>query len=209
VTNLAVKVVRCLHDLAFRAPAGLGKPISFEAWNRVYASGHWDYLSNISELGRYALIANYVGRLRPRTTVLDVGCGTGLLRSFFDNFEFEAYVGMDISEEAIRQASEKGFKRTHLLVGDFEESKPDGPFGVVIFNESIGYAKNPARTFQRYSDLLVPDGLLVISMFHIGIRSKAMWRNFEALQKPIHAVRIINEKRQAWDVKIFAKDAAQ
>ena len=73
--NLANKVARKLHDLAFRASAGLGTPISVDAWNCQYASGHWDYLANISELGRYAVVASYVGRLRPRGTVLDVGWG--------------------------------------------------------------------------------------------------------------------------------------
>ena len=156
--NLANKVARKLHDLAFRASAGLGTPISVDAWNCQYASGHWDYLANISELGRYAVVASYVGRLRPRGTILDVGCGAGLLRSRFDAVEFETYTGIDISREAVRQATEKGFARTRFVVGDFNETIPDTRFGVVIFNDSIGYSHDPAETFQKYWNFLARMG---------------------------------------------------
>lgn len=127
MTTLALKVARRLHDLAFRAPVGFGRPIPVEAWNRVYDFGTLGLPREHSELGRYALISNHVGRMRPGAAILDVGSGAGLLRIFFTGINFNAYTGIDLSEAAVRQATEKSFPQLSSLSATSTRSFPKAP----------------------------------------------------------------------------------
>ena len=199
------KIAIAAHDRLWRAPRGLGRPISSTEWNRDFAAGNWNYLSNLSETSRYAIIHNYAVRLISPARILDIGCGTGVLRSFFAENEIASYVGLDISSEAIRLSNANHYPSSTFLVSDFDQNEPVSSHDIVIFNESIGYAKDPGETFRRYWSALPQGGISIISMHDYDLRSRAAWNRIERHYTPRYTSKLVNELGQIWDVKVFAK----
>src|SRR5664280_1484384 len=71
-------------------------------WNRAYASGQLAYFGDIDELARYSILAGYLRRFGGEPDIIDVGCGYGLLRRHLEGTPFASYLGIDISDEAVR-----------------------------------------------------------------------------------------------------------
>lgn len=207
LSRFAGRAARRLFDLAINVPRGRGRPIARPAWDRAYAAGKWDSLGNVSEIGHYVLIVGYAARLATRPRILDVGCGDGVLRGYFA-IEFEEYVGLDISAVAVEKANGKGFRDTRFLVADFTAPPELGAFDIVVFNESIYYASDPLRIFDTYWRMLKPNGAVIVSMYDVGLRTAAMWRQLEKRCRSTHSTRLSNERGQRWDIRVFARTAA-
>src|SRR5262249_47190801 len=77
-------------------------------WDRQYARGEWEGLKSVEESERYRHVADLcrLGHVRP--TILDVGCGEGVLLDWLLHVTgaMPRYVGIDLSAEAIRRARE-------------------------------------------------------------------------------------------------------
>lgn len=198
------RVPRALVDILWRAPRGLGKPIAAEYWDRDFAGGGWDHLEGPAEVARYAVIHAYATALKPRGVLCDVGCGAGILRSRFSDEEIESYTGIDLSSEAIRQATALGFPKTEFIACDFDHFASEERYDLVLFNESIYYAPDPAKTFANYEMKLKPGGSVIVSIHDYNLRSRLIWARIERYRTPRLATRIINERKQVWDVKVFA-----
>ena len=153
---------------------------SSDEWTDAYGSGQLEYYGTLDELARYSLLVGYVGfffpsgpdRRAPR--VLDVGCGTGLLRARLDGTGVGDYVGVDLSPTAIEAAERRRLPRSRFVVGD-AAALDLGRFDVVVLNEMLYYIEDVDGFFERLCALLEPSGLLLISMWrHAGDRS--LWR---------------------------------
>ncbi len=202
---LVRKIVSHFHDRFWRAPQGLGRPISAEAWDRSFASDRLDHLSDISEAARYAVIRDYAVRLMATPAILDVGCGAGLLRAVFEDKDVSAYKGIDLSKEAVRMATARGFTKTAFEAADFDLYEADPATNLVIFNESIYYALEPDKTFERYWNRLPGGGAVIVSIHDYDLRSRACWRRLERRWKPDFSTRLTNEQEKIWDVRVFLK----
>ena len=179
-------------------------PMSAETLDHDYTSGRWDYLEEPSELARFAAIAGYVCHLRPNGKILDVGAGSGHLRSFFDESKIATYVGMDFSREAVRRASNRDFQRTRFEFADMNAGPVPGCFDAIIFAESLQYAAQLGPLFKAYCEALNPGGICVVSMFKGAARSAEVWREITKVKAPAHGVRLSNERDMVWDIKVFA-----
>jgi SAM-dependent methyltransferase len=153
---------------------------STDQWTDAYGSGQLEYYGTLDELARYSLLVGYVGfffpsgpdRTAPR--VLDVGCGTGLLRARLDGTGVGDYVGVDLSGAAVASAERRRLPRSRFVVGD-AAALDLGRFDVVVLNEMLYYIEDLAAFFDRLGELLEPSGLLLVSMWrHPGDRS--LWR---------------------------------
>jgi 2-polyprenyl-6-hydroxyphenyl methylase/3-demethylubiquinone-9 3-methyltransferase len=151
---------------------------SAERWTEAYGSGQLEYYGTLDELARYSLLVGYVGFFfppsseRPLPRVLDVGCGTGLLRNRLGSVVGE-YVGVDLSATAVESAQRRALPGTRFVVGDV--ASPDlGSFDVVVLNEMLYYVEDLGPFFDRLGALLEPSGLLLVSMWrHPGDRTLA------------------------------------
>ena len=156
---------------------------SSDEWTDAYGSGRLEYYGTLDELARYSLLVGYVGfffppgpdRSAPR--VLDVGCGTGLLRARLDGTGVGDYVGVDLSPTAVEAAERRRLPRSRFVVGD-AAALDLGRFDVVVLNEMLYYVDDVDGFFERLCDLLEPSGLLLVSMWrHAGDRS--LWRSVD------------------------------
>jgi SAM-dependent methyltransferase len=152
---------------------------SAEDWDKEYATGHLKRLENLAEIGHYGVILNYVRVLEPRS-ILDVGCGHGILTPLLNHLSYESYLGVDLSAEAIRMATENyGDARNRFTVGDAESFQCDQDFDLIIFNECLYYLKDPRGLMATYTRLLRPGGHFLVSMY-ISPANKEIWHKLES-----------------------------
>jgi 2-polyprenyl-3-methyl-5-hydroxy-6-metoxy-1,4-benzoquinol methylase len=141
---------------------------SAQTWEAQYATGRWDFLAELSELARFSVLAGYICHLKPGGTVLDTGCGQGVLLRRLSSSGYSKYVGIDLSASAIAVAQQHANDRSTFLAADCEEYSPAQQFDVIVFNEVLCCLHDPLRTVQRYVRALNPGGILLVSLCTAG-----------------------------------------
>ncbi len=127
-------------------------------WNKEYKNGYGEYLEK--EEIRYSCIAEMV-RSDKCNSLLDLGCGTGILEKYVDNNI--VYYGIDISNEAIDRAKKEGHGR--YINSDLIGYIPPLSFDVIVFNESLYYLYKPIDILKHYCNYLNKDGRIIISVY--------------------------------------------
>ncbi len=133
-------------------------------WEQQFRQGVWDVLKSVAEVPRYGAICAYLQQLDRPISLLDVGCGEGLILKFCDRAWLNCYTGLDISQEALN-------KITALLPGDnlicssVEEFSTEQRFDVILFNEVLYYTTDPYSQLIKFKKYLNPGGLFLISTF--------------------------------------------
>lgn len=123
---------------------------------------HWDSYQRPSDGEQVGRIIDRVAP-GPADSVLDVGCGTGILVPFLEARGVQQYLGMDLSAGMAAQ-----FRRKHphrdLLVADFAEEnlRPERFTLVIVFN-AFPHFDAEERVFARAFQVLRPGGRLVIA----------------------------------------------
>lgn len=128
-------------------------------WDKGYAVGEHDHYEGIAERARYAAISGYVCALPGKLKILDIGCGTGIMRDRLPEDRIESYLGTDLSEHALAQARQRGFPNS-----EFATTPPTaGDFDAVICNEMLYLVEDPPAFLDSIKPLLRPGGFMVTS----------------------------------------------
>jgi SAM-dependent methyltransferase len=168
------RIKEIISGPAFRLLGYRPQQVSAEAWDREYRDGQWKYLESIGSIGGQVSIVGYAQFLRPET-ILDVGCGAGLLANKLKLLPFRSLLGIDISPEAVAQANTAfADARTSFAVCDADRFETDRSFDAIIFNQCMYYLPDPRATLAHYARLLTPTGRVIVSMCD-NARSRAMW----------------------------------
>jgi 2-polyprenyl-6-hydroxyphenyl methylase/3-demethylubiquinone-9 3-methyltransferase len=179
---------------------------SKELLDNEYSSGVWDYLRELEELSRFSVIAGYCHHLKDQGSILEIGCGEGILREKLDSAKYSRYVGVDISSEAIRRAAHKEDENNIFVAEDAKTYAPIERFDVIIFNECLEYFSDPLGLVQRYESFLKKDGIYIVSMF-VGLdtaRTRRIWKMLESVYKAETETRVSNKKGYNWIIKVFS-----
>lgn len=169
--------------------------VSAETWDQEYRSGQWDYLRRMDSLAGLISILGYCQYLNP-ASILDVGCGEGLLAEKLKVLPYSSYLGIDVSREAIASATTRlGDVRSRFAVADAASFQEDTRFDVIIFNQSLYYLTDPARVMMHYRGLLSPQGRIIVSMVH-NARTRAAWPLVESVLRVEDAMTITQGKGQ-------------
>jgi 2-polyprenyl-3-methyl-5-hydroxy-6-metoxy-1,4-benzoquinol methylase len=165
-------------------------------WSTAYGAGSLAYYEQLDELGRYSAIVGYVGwiasTLEPSRapSVLDVGCGSGLLRRRLAGLDLSEYVGIDLSDAAIEAARSESFAHSRFVVGDVA-TEALGEFDVVVLNEVLYYAADAQVFLRRIDELVREGGFVVVSMWrHPG--DQRLWKTVEDALHVVDRVEIRN-----------------
>lgn len=95
-------------------------------------------------------------------TVLDVGCGTGLLVSEVARRGAKQIVGLDFSEEAIRCAKERNLgPNVTFACADFNQH--EGRYDVVTSLGTLEHMDDPLAALKRMKHLLEDDGVIILT----------------------------------------------
>jgi len=120
-------------------------------------------------------------------TILEVGCGEGLLLDYLDRWGYQKYVGIDFSDVALRNASKRANSKTTFISGLAESFVPDGQFDAIVFNESLYYFDDPMQVIRRYERYLTPDGVMLVSLFtkteRIKLLAAEISKGFRVMRK--------------------------
>lgn len=94
--------------------------------------------------------------------VLDVGCGDGIVAEFIRQKTGLKPAGMDISQEAVAKAKEKGID---AKIASSEEKFPfdDNTFDKVFWGDNIEHLFDPEFTLKEIRRVLRSNGKLVLS----------------------------------------------
>ena len=169
---------------------------SAQTWEAQYAAGRWDFLAELSELARFSVLAGYICHLKPGGTVLDTGCGQGVLLRRLPRSCYSRYVGIDVSGSAIAVAQEQGNERSTFLAADCEEYSPAEHFDVIVFNEVLCCLRDPLRTVERYARSLNPGGLLLVSMCTAARGSATILWRLKRAYATVDEVRVVHSGRK-------------
>ena len=153
-------------------------------WDYKYSHNEWDYIAKDSiELGRTSLIGmllkNYLRRNSSSgsnfANILDVGCGFGTLLDIIPRKWERGYVGIDFSQEAIKQAKHRHLKYTgaQFINVSVEAFRAASNYDAIVFNEVLYYV-NLTEVLPRYASYLTtnPPGYIITSNY-LGMRSKS------------------------------------
>jgi SAM-dependent methyltransferase len=134
-------------------------------WDREYTSGKWDNLRHTIQPELYRLISSYACRGK----ILDIGCGPGATANEMPEDSYTAYLGIDVSGEAVREGAERsrfnGRVHCEFVQADIVNYFPTDRFDLILFRESIYYLADPLTILQRLArDNLAPTGKFVVVM---------------------------------------------
>jgi trans-aconitate methyltransferase len=111
-------------------------------------------------------------------------------------------LGLDLSPTAIAQATSAASPNTRFEIADFTTWRSEGAHDVIVFNESIYYARDPIAQLARYAEYLADGGVMVVSMVRSSMNAgiaRRVRRQFEIL----HSSVIRNERADTWEVSVI------
>lgn len=108
-----------------------------------------------------------LGRLKPRSSILDVGCGTGDYTLLLARLGFRM-TGADLSAKSLEAARQKaarvGIADARFVISDAEklEECPEAAFDAVVSYSTLRYVTRLDRAFQAIARILKPGGIAVL-----------------------------------------------
>jgi SAM-dependent methyltransferase len=170
-----------------------------------YSNGMWDYLRGSNELARFSVVVGYCHHFKAQGTILELGCGEGILKERLCPLKYSRYVGVDISSEAIRRASNKQDEKSSFVSEDARVYNPNQLFDVIVFNECLEYFKDPLSLVRRYERFLEKNGAFIVSIF-VGtdtVRSKRIWKMLDSVYSTEAETRVSTKPGYSWIIKVF------
>jgi 2-polyprenyl-3-methyl-5-hydroxy-6-metoxy-1,4-benzoquinol methylase len=178
-------------------------PQSKARWESQYLSTRWDYMANREEVSRYSVLVGYIQYFAPTGSILDIGCGEGILQDRLASGGYGRYLGIDLSEIAIQKARLKENETTSFIHADAESYVPAELFDLIIFNEVLYYFVNPVEGFTRYRAFLKADGLMLTSHFRT-LRAMAIRRCIKTDYAVLAETKITNTLQDlTWFCDVF------
>jgi 2-polyprenyl-3-methyl-5-hydroxy-6-metoxy-1,4-benzoquinol methylase len=166
-----------------------------------HRGGTWDYLGDLSEMARYAVIAGYCARTHDASSALDLGSGKGILLDWLLRTGITRYVGVDYSAAAIEAAKPRNSASISFVEADAAQFTPAERFNIIIFNEMLYYFERPDDIIRRYAGFLEPEGKFVISLWD-GPESHTAWRRASRAVTTLDHARIANARGVVWDIRM-------
>jgi 2-polyprenyl-3-methyl-5-hydroxy-6-metoxy-1,4-benzoquinol methylase len=175
-------------------------PDHWSRFERDFKFAKWDQLCALAELGRYSILVGYCQFLAAKS-ILDVGCGQGILAEKLKTLPYEKYLGIDFASSAILEARERrGDERTEFLVADAKNFTAESKFDVIVFGDSLYYFDDFSSILQRYSEALSENGVMVVSCYDT-FRTRIMWPSIEKDMIVQDETVVMNKAGKRWTVK--------
>ena len=144
---------------------------------------HYDLMSALWSFGQDARWRRFlVSRIPPRTRVLDVATGTGMVAAELGGRGCNV-VGLDQSEAMVRKAKDG----TLFVLGQAERLPfAEASFDAVTFTYLLRYVDDPAATLAELARVLRPGGTLAFLEFFVPPNPvwRAAWLAYTRLVMP-------------------------
>lgn len=128
---------------------------SVEYYDLMYQEGGWNgnyfkHYSHSPYLKCWEKILSFMGSLKDKR-ILDIGCGVGQFASFLRDNGLESYCGIDFSQEAIKQAKQKGLENFIFKKEDiFHSDTLNEDFDYVVILEVLEHLKEDLKLLSLF-----------------------------------------------------------
>jgi ubiquinone/menaquinone biosynthesis C-methylase UbiE len=157
----------------------------FDLWSRVYDAPIVQRLT-------YRPVQDAVMRelrLSAPESVLDIGCGTGLLTSRIRNeLAPQRVVGCDFSRGMLHQAADKSSDLLWVRGNALRLPFPGGSFGAIVSTEAFHWFPDQDAALAEFCRVLAPDGRLLVALVNPPAEwlSRAARLSSRLLGEPAH-----------------------
>ncbi len=148
-------------------------------WNKQYRKGRWESLKSDLESHRYFQIIDFMKEHAvANPTILDLGCGDGVLNERMGDYQFDYFLGIDFSSVSIEKAKAKNLPKSEFESVDVIKFQPKRNYDVIIFNEVFYYIPDSekVRVMNLLFEHLNPNGIIITSIFREGV---GCWEYFK------------------------------
>lgn len=94
--------------------------------------------------------------------VLDIGCNEGFFSNAAATRGAASVIGIDMDERFLAEARRRYTRDNIEFRRQSWATLPDGPFDLVMWTSAMHYELDPASVLRSISDVLAPDGLLIL-----------------------------------------------
>ena len=119
--------------------------------------------------------------IAPRSRVLDVGCGTGVITDVIRSLRSASVIGIEPDPTRVQRARARGLE-VHEGVLTAEFLRQHERFDVIVFADVLEHLPNPAAVVLLAKEGLKPGGSVVISVPNVAhwfVRSALFWGSFD------------------------------
>jgi 2-polyprenyl-3-methyl-5-hydroxy-6-metoxy-1,4-benzoquinol methylase len=137
-------------------------------WDKEYSGTKWDFAYNTTGDCVYSHLEKYAAN----GSILDLGCGSGNTATELAASAYQAYVGVDISDMALKKAANRSKEcgrqdKNHFECGDFLSYTPGQRFDIILFRESMYHVPlgKVKVVLDRYAKYLNENGVFIVRLF--------------------------------------------
>lgn len=180
-----------------------------QRWNRQYKKGRWQSLRSEKEALRYQKIIEYISRFSPKNpSILDIGCGDGLLTERINPEDYSYFLGLDFSRESIKIAKGKKLPKAEFLAADAVKYRPQQEFDVIVFNEAFYYIHETEKqnVLNRMLKNLAKDGIIITSIYREGHGCWEYFKGDKRLKELDFTTVNTNEELRYWKIGVYKKN---
>lgn len=120
-----------------------------------YENNHWWFQ------GRRDIITKILNGYSKNSAILDIGCSGGPLLRILKKKGYNDLIGIDISEESIKQCKKKGLKNVHVMNG-VKTSFESEQFDIIIASDILEHIKQEEEALKEWKRILKKNGKLII-----------------------------------------------
>lgn len=191
------------------APKGVvGPHMTQKTWNNDFRDKKWHFMADESQREHYKIIVNMYTSLCNGGTVLDIGCGIGILYHQFKNtvgLNNDKYLGIDISTVAVQEAITT-YNTDVFKTLNYQKESLSTKFDVIIFNETLYYFDHAGKTLEKcINENLKPNGKIIISMC-AHERHDKIWTYIDTNYHILDSATTTNGEGISWTIKILSID---
>ena len=139
---------------------------------RYYNEFYRQHFLDLDEEGNdFSKISPLWPQISNSARVLDIGCGAGSVSAHLVKKGYEVY-GLDIQEEAVRRAQQKGLK---AQVYDISRKLPftEAFFDCVLALDILEHIFDPMACLREVHRVLKPDGHVIVTLpLHFNLRER-------------------------------------
>jgi SAM-dependent methyltransferase len=180
---------------------------SKEELDNEYKKGIWNYLAGITELSRFSVVVGYCHFLKDYPSILEIGCGEGVLCRRLCPSKYERFIGIDIAPEAIKRAKELENSKNRFICSDAWNFKTDEKFDIIVFNECLNYISDTIGLIKKYAKCLNDDGVFIASIHSDYKRSTYIGNAIKANFQITSETTVKNELNQQWCITVFKSNS--
>ena len=152
------------------------------------------FFKNPKKFDGYIELCGYLSHVTraKNASVLDLGCGFGMMATLFGLYGAKEVVGYDLNKEKIDLFKQlllyidPEIKNVKPFLGDSSKIEyPNRYFDVVVTNETLSHVREMEHTIEEIYRILKPGGRLLVrdgnnSLFLWGrVRRRMFWRRIE------------------------------